>query len=294
MIHVVRWAHKSAFIRDIKNPKIQLEKDGEVVDEKDFKLGHVPGAGRSYIPKTVKGKKQINLSQAELNKLVKQMNLYDEHNDQITEAPINNPSADFWKHPRIRLSIDYSGTQLNDEDPFGKFWLACLEADREFNVGGERNPAMSAITKFDVRKIEDVIDESEQELDDIDKATNAIHDMSFEKQVKVLRAMGVRIDSPEPNVVRRNLIRKVTIQKDQLNQGRKNLELFLELIEDQGLDIKSLVKAARDQDVIVKHKSRGYMFGAIELGTTLPKVYSFLSDEANSEVLESLDKQTKQ
>lgn len=294
MEYIVKSVGPTSFIKDIKNPRVSLMKDGEVVDEKPYRHTHIPGAKRSYIPQTHKGKKVISLTQEELNDLVKEMNLYNRHNEKIEEAPINNPNADFWKHPRIRTTIDLSGTKFDDSDPFGKFWYHCFEADKDFQVGEDNNPAMASVRKYKVINLKDDIKEHEKEADDVTKAMSLLSEMGFQRKVKILKAMGVRVSDPEPEVVDRNLTRKVVLQKDEMIGHQTHLELFFELAKDDLLDLKSVVQDARDNSIIQKHSSKGYMFGSVELGKTLSKVYNFLADEENNEILQAIMKQTEQ
>ncbi len=278
--------------------KGRVTPQGDIVHEGKYQQPTVPGASRVYRPKFSLRKKQylVNLTQSELNELVKSMHLYDENGNHITEAPKTNEYAKFWHHPQVMLHMENMSITLDDDNPRDRFFLKCFEADPQFaTLGDEINPAVAANVRFAIAKAEENVAKVDAETDKSMRAVELLHAMDYSKQVNVLRAMGIDSRNPDPKVVKNTLFRKITDEK-LLRTGHNhenNLDLFLRLASSttSELNMQALVEHARTARVITKTKDGKYKFGEVMLGKTLSEVREYLSHEDNEDILNEIKEQ---
>lgn len=292
MNYIAVFANKATFLKGAKGVKlVHQNSDEDITSTSDYRQPFLPGVGRNYTPRSRNGKIMIDLSQAELNKLVMEMELYDKKSNQITSAPISNPGAPFWTHPKVSIFLENSGTTFDDEDVFGKFWLAVLRADRDFNVDNKEidNPALDGVTKFNVTRSIDALNAKDKDIDEVSEATKLLHNMDFEKRRKILRAMGIDSKDPSPEQLERHLMEKIVTSKDKMTSGgERNIELFLRLArtKSEEINIRGIITKAisLDKRVILKQKGM-YYYGEVALGRTVDSVYDFLIKEENADLL---------
>lgn len=288
-IHVVNYTKRSDFIKEIKGAKItRYDENGDPISDNDYRNPFLPKVGRNYKVRTKNGKKLVNLSQEKLDELVKDMKLYDPITNQaIEEAPMHNPAAPFWRHPKLNLWIDYSGISLDDENPLDYFWLKAMEADPRFRGFKDKiNPAMSPIIDFTVSKLGSDITEQATRTDELYKAMKLLLNMDYDTRIKVLRAMGTDVRKGDPDVVERSLTVKITEHKDQLTStGERQIEKFIRLAEESPakLNIEGYANLAWKQRILSKKDSK-YYYGDILVGRTLKDIQRFLEDEDNSDI----------
>lgn len=294
MIYTISFAGKSTFMRSAKNLRLKkFDNEGNVLSESDYKQPFIPGVGRSYIPKTREGKVLIDMKQEELNKLVQKLELYDKSGKVIETAPINNPNAPFWKHEKMRLFIENAGINLDDDDDFGRLWLAVFKADPTFSVGVQpENPAMDGVVKFKVVHTADALKEKARDIDEVSDATELLHKMEFDKQVKILTAMGVITKNPDPVQVKRRLMERITVDKDKIGPGgERYIELFMRLasVKTSEINIRGLIMKAQESSrrLIIKSKGK-YFYGELPLGRSVEEVYQFLTSDDNADILSDI------
>lgn len=251
-----------------------------------------PGSLRIYKPQ-FKSKPSnrflIDITQAELDKIVQELSFLDDNGQVIKTANMKNAGDPFLKHDDLYIRIENGTALLDDEVPLDKFFLACFKADPKFMfTGGKINPAMSALVEYSVTMAGDVMDEDVIELEDGLRATELLFNMEFSKQVKVLNSMGIRTSDPDPKMVMQLLYKKITKEKDQPNPitGETNLVLFLRLAENtsEQLNLKVIIADARKKRVIGKKDNGKYVFGDLDLGRSLDDVFNFLSNDENGDV----------
>lgn len=295
MRYRITYAGKNNFIKEGKNVKyVQKNAEGEVVSDSNYKQPFLPGVGRSYVPRVRNNKVIIDMNQEELNELVRSLELYDNKGEKIMSAPISNPAASFWKHPSMRIFLENSGTDFDDEDALGKIWLAIFRADTIMRVGlSEENPAMNGVVKFDVIAASEAVDERNKDVDEVTEATEMLHGMEFDRQVKILRAMGIETRNPDPKAVKRSLMEKVTTQKDSKNTatGERMIELFLRLAKTKNSEINIrgiITKALHSSRRVISKDKQKYFFGELSLGRSIEEVYNFLSNPDNKDILDDI------
>lgn len=288
-VYTVRYTKSSSFIKEARGLAVnRYDENGNLLSNKDYKLNFLPKVGRNFKVKTRNGKKVVNLSQVELDKLVNEIGFYDDMGVKITEAPLRNPRAKFWKHPQLKVWLEASGTNFNDEIPIDLFWLKVFESDPEFRISTDSyNPALQGKQKYLVTKLGEDVTEKTKKVDEVLEAMQIMSKMSFDKKVTILRAMGVDLRNPDQDAVDRALAVKITDMKDMLGPtGERFIELFLRLSKEnpKDLNIQSYIRQARSMRRITK-KNDGYFYGEIFLGRVLEDVSKFLSDEDNEDVL---------
>lgn len=297
MIHTVNYVKRNSFIKDIKGASIKrFNKEGEEVSSSEYRNNFLPSVARIYCPPTKNGKKMINLSQAELDKLVQKMFLYDEHGELIEFAPIRNPKAKFWGHEKAKIRLEAAGTNLDDEDPVDLFWLKVFEADPRFRLSTtDVNPAMSAKVDYVVTKLGEDISEKSFKLDEVAEATEFFHALDYSKRLTILRAMGIDVRKPSEDAVKRSLLAKITDQKDLISgTGERNIVQFIRLCKEnpKDLNLEAYAKMAWKNRVLSKIDNK-YFYNQIPLGRTLGEVQNFLADDENADITAEIIKQLK-
>lgn len=293
-LYTVRYTKASSFIKDAKGLSVnRYDSNGNLLAENDYKMNFLPKVGRNYKVKTSNGKKLVNLSQPDLNKLVEKIGFYDDEGNKITEAPLRNTTAKFWKHPKLKIWLEAAGTNIDDEDPLGLFWLKAFEADYEFRNSLDLvNPAMAGKQKYLVTRIGDDVSEKAKKIDEVLIATEMLSVMDLPKQITVLRAMGVDIRKPDETATKRALMTKITDQKDMLSvTGERYIEQFIRLASEDPkvLNLDAHINQARSMRIISKN-SKGYTYGEIPLGRVLEDVKNFLEDSDNNDILNNIIK----
>lgn len=293
-LYTIRYTRASSFIKDAKGLTVnRYDSNGNLLTESDYKMNFLPKVGRNYKVKTSNGKKLINLSQADLNKLVERIGLYDEDGNKIIEAPIRNTTAKFWRHPKLKIWLEAAGTNIDDEDPLGLFWLKVFEADYEFRGSLDLvNPAMAGKQSYLVTRIGEDVSEKSKKIDEVLQATEMLSVMDLQKQISVLRAMGVDIRKPDETATKRALMTKITDQKDMLSvTGERYIEQFIRLAKEDPriLNLDGHINQARNMRIISKN-AKGYTYGEIPLGRVLEDVRTFLEDSDNNDILNNIIK----
>ncbi len=299
-IYTVNYIKPSSFLKDARLK--QQNSEGEIVTDTRYVKPSIPKATRGYVPhisyKT--GKFLINLDQAELNGLVKEIGLYDNNDQLIETAPLGNPNAPFWKHPALRVNLDGSGSTFNEDNPMDKFWLKCFEKDPRFKFKGEGvAPSIAARVEYNVTKVTDQQLEDKEQTDETFKAMKllvAIED-DYEKSVQILRAMGTDVRTPNPSLVKNALTRKITEYKDQYVMGtsERNIEMFIRMAgaTSAQLAIQDIISTARRKHIIQKDSSNHFIYGEIRMGTSLKQLETFLNDTKNIEILNEINTKIK-
>ena len=304
MLYTVNYTKKNGFMRHSGKPRL-IHKDVEqnLVTDKEYVKPTMPKAMRVYVPPVSYKKRKylINLSQKELDELVKEIGFYDENGKVIEEAPLRNLNAPFWKHKDLKLVLEDHGTVLNDDIPLDRFWLRCFEVDPRFRFADEQlSPSKLSKVQYTVVKFKDKYNEISKDLDVTYNAIKLLGAMEndLDKMVDILRAMGTNIrDKSNPKLIRQALYRKITEYKDIFVPGTSetNLETFIKLAkntDNRKLMIKSLITQALSKGLIAKKKNK-YFYGDLQLGTSKAAVEQYLNDSENEMVLTELMEKIK-
>lgn len=295
MIYTVNYSKRNSFFTK-KHDILTINDSGrkEVVGE--YNKPNAPGSVFIYKPKFKNGKLVADLTQQELNDLVKDMFFFDKSTgEKIDTANIRNMGDKFFKHDDLYLRIENGAVNLNDEIPLDKFFLACMRSDPKFHFVNERsNPAMSAIVTYTVKRVGDITSEESQEVDRGVKAMEMFLAMDFNKRVKVLNAMGTSTKNPEPEQVQNALYNKIVKEATAVNHvsGETNIDMFIRLGSEKSeeLELQTIVSNARNSRIIGK-VSQNFTYGDLKLGRTLKDVYQFLSNDDNIDIRNQIIKE---
>ncbi len=287
----------------MKEPRIKNKNlEGDIVSDKKYSKQASPRASRNYVPRISfrTGKMLVDLDQKELDKLVLDIGFYSEEGNLITNAPMNNPDAPFWKHPDVKVRLMGSGTSFNDDEPLDKFWLNCFRADPKFKVSGQKlAPSVAATVDYTVTAIQDGVSASTEATDELYKAMKllTLNEDNFDKLTSILRAMGTDTRKASPKLVKNALMRKITDQKDHYlsGTGERNIDAFIRLcgVTTQELKFQEMVTQSLTKGVIVKRKNNKYYYGDIELGTSKAKIENYLEDPENNEIMVEIREKLK-
>lgn len=296
MIHAVRFANTNTFIKSAKNVSVKkYDADGNELYNEPYKGNFIPGTGRWYSPNIWQNEIAINLTQKEIDELVKDLYVYDDEGKQIFEAPKKNPRAKFWKKIQP-VFLENAGKNFDDDIPMDRFYLKCFEADPSFSVNKTYNEALSGKIKFTVTKASDVSDEKYKEIDEVAIATGLYHKIDFNKKVQILRAFGMTLTDPDPIAVDRAILERITTNKNRTtDSGERYVDLFIRMANtgSNELNIMAAVSAAINKKLIMRAiKANVYKYGEMPVGKSKDEVVRFFSEAENSGLLEELIKKT--
>lgn len=295
----VKRTRKNGFMTAINRPLMRrVDKDGKTIDTKGLDGAGIPGTRQGKVIKydAKKRKFPVSIPKEELDKLVKEMALYDSEGA-ITECNIRNSRDRFITHPEMKLHFEENSTSYDDDDPKGIIWRNYMENIGDFKPKTSSKEMVGLVqgaseyTYVENKSLERA--EEEEQLDELARANNLLANMDFQTRIKVLRSMGTKVEAKEanPEVIDRILTKKVFVEGNTKRYaGKTNLDLFLEFgsLPNDVLNLKSNIKEARDKRIITK-VTRGdswvYKYGETPLGSTLLKVEEFLKDKDNEEVL---------
>ena len=109
--------------------------------------------------------------------------------------------------------------------------------------------------------------------------------------------MGTDVRNPEPELVKRAILRKINEHKNLYAPGssERNIELFIRLMSaaTEDLALTDLVNKAKQKGIIKKDSGGRFTYGDIKLGTSLKAVEDYLKKEDNSEILNEFITKTK-
>jgi len=302
-ITTVQRTRNNSFVKAIREPNIRRELEDGNFKNQSFKGNAIPGTVQR---KRIKfdGKKKrfpVTIPKSELNELVKEMSLFDEEGNMITECNVANIRDAFFRHEEMVAEFVGGAFSYDEESPKGKIWKNYMENSTEFKTKQKAGAPVGMIAggaEFAYVENNQTLEQAEEKerLDEEAKAMELIVAMGTKKQVDILRAMGVKVDSSQldPDVIKRELIKKVIHQSDGIGLfGKRNITHFIELSEstDADISLKSLIKEARDLRIITKQNNSGiqvYKFGEIPLGSNLAKVEEFLSDKDNADIFNEI------
>lgn len=303
MLYTVKFNKTNNFIKRVfDSQKLDIYQEGddgysEVVGK--YRKRTLPNVTSFYSPKWDISQRRhlVDMSQTELNDLVKRMYLYDENGNHIKEAPLSSPSSPFWRHPEVKLQIKDGYASLDDEKPIERFFIACLKADPRINTDPNYkndNPVINAMTDYKVSRSDQDFSDRDIELEETVEAIELLQNMSFDKQKQVARGMGMKNENPDPKMLRKVLIRKITDEKNVRLNGVRNIDRFMTLSKatKEELTISEYFDKAKTLGIIVKRSSQ-YMFDSVKLGTSVEKSVHFLSDPDNVEIKDELIKEVE-
>ena len=303
MIYTVRFVKTS----DAFPNKFDLyaEEDGMRKKVGDYRNGMFPGSKIFYRPKYKHSGASkgflVNLTERELNKIVKEIGLTREDGTPIEKADKRNIFDPFFNHPELRFEIEGGVANLNDEIPFDRFFLACFEADPRCVVYKTsedlfNNVSYGQFTEIAVmRMTEDDPDERRKRSKKY-RAMEIFINMPHEKRIDMLYAMGVLFNADEvtQDQVKDLLFRKITddAYKTSPAHGMTNLDLFLALAEmrESEFYMNVLINKAIQRKIIKRSLKEGYKYKDILLGKTKKEIMAFLRDEENAELFKKIVK----
>jgi len=291
MRYIINYTKKNNFIKDaVLTSKAE---GNELGGQMKYTRPNVPKTVRNYVPHIDYRKNAfiIDATQKELDEIVAEIGFYDKNGNVITNAPLKNPNAPFWKHADLFIRLESSGTSLDDDDPLQKFWIKCFKADSRFRFAGDKiAPSLASRVQYTVSKITEDMSEKSQELDETYVAMKLLtsNEDNLEKLTSVLRAMGWLIKNPEPKIVRSSLMALITDKKHMYPKGssENNIETFIRLMEAKTatLNLKGLIAEALSKNIINKDGSGQYFYGELKLGSNKNAIEEFLTKSDNSDI----------
>lgn len=300
-IVTVKRTRKNGFMNEINRPLMRRVNDeGRTVDTKSLSGAGIPGTRQGKVIKYDADKRKfpISIPKEELDALVKGMALYDEEGA-ITECNIRNSRDRFITHSEMKLSFEENALSFDDEDPKGKIWRNYMENVGDFKPKSKSKELVGLVegaseyTYVENKSLERA--EEEEQLDELARATNLLSNMDYQTRVKVLRAMGRKVEPDAgPEVIDRTMVKLLVKEGDIKNKfGKTNIDMFLEAAElpADELHLKDIVKNARDERIITRvarGKGFTYKFGETPMGSTLKEVEAFLKDKDNEETLNDI------
>lgn len=303
MIYTINFIKRAGFFK--RTHPILKEEDGVIQDTgREYKKPSAPGAVRMVRPNYNQTKRRYvtGYSQEELNNLVKEIRLIDPKTSQpIVTADAGNIKDPFFTHKELVFSVESGNAILDDDIALDKFFLGVFKNDKRFKFAGEDlNPALSSRVEYRINKgLASQDSEKSAELDESLRAVELLQEMSYERQLDVLEAMGTRVEThnPDPTFVKKALYRLISHEKNSRRFGsdQTNIERFIILAGSTTtqLNIEKLVGISRTKNIIKKDVKGNYMFGDYKLGRTLKEVHQYLNEVDNADIKDLLTEAAK-
>lgn len=296
MLYVINYVKDNGFFKAAKRkPELKtVNKEGEITSETVYKRPSIPGGRRNYTPSInySNNRVRILLEQGELNKLVKEMEIYDKLGNQITHAPIGNPAAPFWVHESINLTLESASHTLNDELPMDRFWLECMKADPKFffKDGQGLNSTVHSMIVYEVIPINMQEDDAQKGASESMEAVELLEAMGDEKKRRILKGLGVHVgEKQDTSLIHKTLFSKITFEKDDLVRGshERYIDRFMTLAKSSSatLTVIELFADARRKQVIYKDRNGNFKYGDLVLGRSEQEVYNYLEDTDNDDII---------
>ena len=297
MKYTVSYTKRSFFKNkiDIKT----VDKNGAETISGSYKKNVAPGSIIKWRLKFngASMKFPLNIDQTALNQMVSDIQLFDKNGSEIKTANLRNPADPFLTHDSLVCTFEGGSKILDDENPLDRFFLRCFKNDRDFyfvDDDTDKSLGKSAVVKFTVTKAGHENKETSKGIDEGLEAAALLKDMTFERQVQILKSFGVNMNNPDPIIVKNTLYTKISDKKDSLYEGKRNIEKFLELAKSTSseLNLRDLITEAYGKGIIIKKPGNKYHWGELFLGRNLDTVFQYLSDPENSDVKEDIIKLT--
>lgn len=276
-----------------KDPGIRvMNEDGKSeLTTMSYKKSSVPGTVVLFTAKYYDNKVQLAMTQDELNKAVRAMEIYI-GGKQITEAPIGTLDHDFWKSEFAYHRIEKGETKLDDSDPKERYVLAAMRKDKEFYFKEAGSPPPSkSMVKWTVIPLDAKSTQIVEEEGDSIQAVKQLSTMDYDKQISILKIYGKKVDGKtDPKIVEAMLFRIITSEKDEMfSDGITNLQKFLSLSLGSNADI-NINAIANDAKIYMEKRNGMYYYGEIKLGKNNEEIVEFLKND--NDLLHELKRKT--
>jgi hypothetical protein len=235
---------------------------------------------------------EINIPSKVLNEIALKLRFTDPLTKQvITKADVNNEFDPFMIQEELVLEVPNSGLTLDDEDPWGLFWLYAIKsAPKKFNLDNNTdNEAVKRAQEFKVTtagKTEVEIDESVKEGM---RATEIYHSIKddFRQMMICCRALDIVVaDNPPIDMLQKAIYLKITTEKDyRTKDGMRNIERFLSIQDMKTDDRETRAKVTEAIGLgIIEKENRKLMFEERNLGSSPEKAFEFLMRKENADM----------
>lgn len=237
--------------------------------------------------------------QEELNKLVTACKLkYPDNHPKakhyIETADIYDSADPFFNHALLRV-ITYEGqASLDKSRPVDKVILAGLEANNQFQQGGEKiNPVLSQRVKYVItdKNIDTEIKKEARTL--TMEATKLFAGLNDNKKMKIALALGlISNDKVDRGIIDEVLWDAAQDGKSLMGGTRLTKQkAFIQMCQadSEELNIRHKIQKAKSTGRLKKHKAQGWLLFGQPVATTDGKLYEYFSDPANQEIMLRLE-----
>lgn len=307
-IVTIRPRSGSKMFKAVKGQITQFQKITEGGQDTDrsageYKSERFPNSRQMFRPMWSNSKrrwliKNFDSNSEDLNKLVTSCKLKYEKNSHkpnqyIMEADLYDANDPFFNHKSLKV-ITYEGQITLDKNrPIDKIILLSLQANHQFQEGGESiNPLLSSRVRYVITdKNLDTSIKKKTRQTSLD-ALKLYDKLSDDKKVKIAMAMGLISNES----VDRVLIDEVLWEACQDNVTKASnkeskQDIFIKMCNSDSteLNMKHLIQKAKASGKLKKNKTQGYLLFGQPIGTTESKIFEYFSNPENQEMLIRLE-----
>lgn len=297
----VRYVKQNTFMNNSfgKAERRDYDNNGELVNTSKYMSNTAPKAmavRRIPFDYSERRFKTGNLTQEELNSLVESIGLTykrgSREGELITKANPRNVADPFFVHEDLTISFE-SGLADLRKSPKDYLFYKWMEEDKRFSFASEQEGDLrNARTEYLVYKSGELEKKSAKKNLEVMDAVGKLSKMDFDTQKKVLRAMGVEVADPDPDVLKSTLYEMITDGKDaKVYRGaQRNIESFMKYAEasQEELSVRGYFEESLLKGIIYRKSGNRYHYGDIHLGNNKDEATKFLENDA--QILEEVIK----
>lgn len=211
----------------------------------------------------------------------------------ITEADIYDSNDPFFNHKSLRV-ITYEGqVSLDKSRPLDKIILMALQADSQFQQGGETvNPMLSQRVRYVItdRNIDVKIKRAHRTK--IMKSTKLYDNLTDNKKFKIAMSMGlISSEKTDRSIIDEVLWDACQDNKTKLSNKMSKQDLFISMCiaTSEELNTRHMIQKAKASGNLKKNKQQGWLLFGEAISRTDAKLYEYFNNPDNQEILLRLE-----
>lgn len=231
------------------------------------------------------GKRGIDLTIEELERIVPLFNISSKDGDPIENADPKKPESEFWNDPSVKFYFPYQGIVLDEDRAMEKFWIAVAKKDERFYFEDGEAPASMSKVKFLVKLISD---KQEPVLKEDTKKTFSLFQkiigLSLSKKKILLEAFpvysGENFDEYSTDELNSMILKLVDDNTLRTEKG-DSVETIIDSIasiDELGEEIRKNIELAKSAQIVTM-KGKEYVFEGRDLGKTIKAVIDYLKSD---------------
>jgi hypothetical protein len=226
-----------------------------------------------------------DLSQSELDDLVKACGFRDEDNKLITTADRKNFSDPFFQHRYLKIHKTEGEAELNLSDPIAKLF-SINARQRSIYKSGDGNPIMSARTKYILTDQTEQNNKASSEVNDWMEMGQLFGGLDSVKMMKVAVALQLGVQENSSAETVKNIL-GATLRSEENKVVKGSTETFKQAFKrlctasSEVLDLEYKVTQAKRKGYLRRKKDQGWLFNGKPIASTENQLLNYFADPSN-------------